>query len=499
MKKKLDIIKHKLFNTIGLCGDKLNMQVFVIGGWVRDQLLNRNSEEIEFDIVSDQDGILLAKSVARELNVKKISVFKTFGTAAINYKNIKIEFNGARKESYNTNSRNPIITSGSIEDDQKRRDFTINAMAISLNKNNYGDFFDPFNGLKDLENKIIRTPLDSNKTYSDDPLRMMRAIRFSTTLEFEIEKKSLDAIRKNKERINIIKQERITEELNKIILAKKPSKGMNLLSETGLLEIFFPEFERLRGIENIDGITHKDNFYHTLKVLDNISNVSTSLWLRWAALMHDIGKPKTKKFNKKNGWTFHGHEYVGSKMVHPIFKRLKLPLNEHMKYVQKLVLLHLRPIGLSKHEVTDSGIRRLLFDAQNDIDDLMLLCNADITSKNERKVEKYKNNLKIVTEKLITLEEKDRIRNWKPPISGNTIMKKLNLHGGKENPLEGQKIAIIKEKIKEAILEGEIQNNYKEAEKLMYDIFEDLEVFVNKKIEEGKSLQQAIKIFKSMI
>ena len=476
MNKKLEIIKHELFSIIGNCGDELNMKTFVIGGWVRDSMLQNKKDEVEFDIVSDGDGILLAKKVANKLNVKNISVYKTFGTASLNYNDIKLEFNGARKESYHPSTRNPKVEKGSIKDDQKRRDFTINAMAISLNRKNYGEFFDPFNGVQDLKQKLIRTPLEPTKTYSDDPLRMMRAIRFATTMEFKIEASSLNAIKDNKNRLSIIKQERITEELNKIILANKPSIGFELLSKTGLLKIFFPELDLLHGTETINGMTHKDNFYHTLKVLDNVSEKSSHLWLRWSALLHDIAKPKTKRFHKKNGWTFHGHEHLGSKMVYHIFKRLKLPLNEHMKYVQKLVLLHLRPIALSKDNVTDSGIRRLLFDAQNDIDDLMLLCNADITSKNDYKVKKYKKNLEIVSHKLVDLEKRDNIRNWQPPINGDVIMKKLKLKGGKSNPEDGKKIAMIKEKIKDAILDGDIQNNFEEAEKLMYHIAKELKI-----------------------
>ena len=474
MNKKLHIIKHELFSIIGNCGDELNMRTFVIGGWVRDSILKHKKNEVEFDIVSDGNGILLAKKVAKKLNVKTISIYKTFGTASINYNDIKLEFNGARKESYHPSSRNPKVEKGSIQDDQKRRDFTINAMAISLNKKNYGEFLDPFNGLEDLKKKLIRTPLEPTRTYSDDPLRMMRAIRFATNLEFTIEVSSLNAIKENKNRLSIIKQERITEELNKIILSKKPSIGFNLLSQTGLLKIFLPELDLLHGTETINGMTHKDNFHHTLKVLDNVSEKSSSLWLRWSALLHDIAKPNTKRFNKKTGWTFHGHEHLGSKMVYDIFKRLKLPLNEHMKYVQKLVLLHLRPIALSKDNVTDSGIRRLLFDAKNDIDDLMLLCNSDITSKNDYKVEKYKKNLKIVAQKLVDLEKRDNIRNWQPPINGSIIMKKLKLKGGKSNPEDGKKIAIIKEKIKDSILDGDIKNNFNEAEKLMYQIAQEL-------------------------
>ena len=470
MTSKPDIIKNPLFEIIGKCGDSLNVKTFVIGGWVRDSILKRNTKEIEFDIVCEGNGILLAKKVAEKLKLKNIAIYKNFGTAAILYKNIKIEFNGARKESYTKNSRNPKVEKGSIEDDQKRRDFTINAMSVKLNKKGFGEFIDPFNGINDIEKKIIRTPLDPIKTYDDDPLRMIRAIRFASILNFEIEKKSLNAIKQLSGRLKIIQQERITDELNKIILSQKPSYGINLLSETGLLNLFFPEFEQLRGIEVLNGISHKDNFYHTLQVLDNTAKTSNNIWLRWAAILHDIAKPRTKRFNKKNGWTFHGHEHLGSKMVLSIFKKLKLPMNEHMKYVQKLVLLHLRPIGLSKETVTDSAIRRLLFDAQDDIDDLMKLCYADITSKNEKKVIKYQNNLKLVARKLKEIEENDKIRNWRHPINGKIIIEKINIKGGKSNPEGGKNIGIIKENIKEAILDGKIKNNYEEAEKLMYEV-----------------------------
>jgi len=471
---KPEIVKHTLFKIIGKCGDSLNVETFVVGGWVRDYILNRHTKEIEFDIVCDGDGILLAKKVADKLKLKNIAIYKNFGTAAISYKNIKIEFNGARKESYTKNSRNPTVEKGSIEDDQKRRDFTINAMSVKLNQKGFGEFIDPFNGINDIEKKIIRTPLDPVKTYDDDPLRMIRAIRFASILDFEIEEKSLKAIKKLSGRLKIIQQERITDELNKIILSKKPSFGINLLSETGLLNLFFPEFEQLRGIEVINGISHKDNFYHTLQVLDNICKTDSNIWLRWAAILHDIAKPRTKRFNKKNGWTFHGHEHLGSKMVLSIFKKLKLPMNENMRYVQKLVLLHLRPIGLSKEKVTDSAIRRLLFDAQDDIDDLLQLCHADITSKNEKKVIKYQNNLKIVAEKLQEIEEIDKIRNWRHPINGQIIIEKINIKGGKSNPKGGKNIGIIKEKIKEAILDGKIKNNYKDAEKLMYEVAKEI-------------------------
>lgn len=467
MKSVLDIIKHPLFKIIGDSGEELDMKTYVVGGWVRDGLLNKVNDQIEFDIVTDKNGITLAKHVAQKLKVKKVSIYKTFGTAAFIYQNIILEFNGARKESYIKESRDPIVSHGTILQDQKRRDFTINAMSISLNKKNYGELIDPFEGLNDLKNKIITTPLDPDKTYSDDPLRMMRAIRFSSVLGFEIDKSSIESIKRNSSRLKIIKQERITDELNKIILSSKPSKGINLLSELKLLNIFFPEFELLRGIEHKNGISHKDNFYHTLEVLDNISKDSSNIWLRWSAILHDIAKPQTKRFNDINGWTFHGHEHLGSKMVYHIFKKLKLPLNENMKYVQKLVLLHLRPIALSNNKVTDSAIRRLLFDAKEDINDLMLLCNADITSKNEKKVIKYKQNMKNVSIKLKEVETRDKISSWRPPITGDIIMRKLKLKPSK-------KIGIIKNKIQNAILDGDIRNTYEDAEKLMYKIAKNI-------------------------
>ncbi len=474
MKKKPKIVEHELFKVIGKCGDQLNMETFVVGGWVRDNIIGRKNKEIEFDIVCDGNGILLAEKVAKKLKLKNISIYKTFGTASIKYNDITIEFNGARKESYQKSSRNPKVTKGSIIDDQRRRDFTINAMSVRLNSIDFGEFIDPFNGLADIAKKIIRTPLDPVQTYDDDPLRMMRSVRFSSQLNFTIDQKSIDAIKKLHKRLIIIKHEHITEEFNKIMLSENPSQGIMTLSETGLLNIFLPEFEKLRGIEKINGITHKDNFYHTLKVLENISKNSQSLWLRWAALLHDIAKPQTKRFHEKNGWTFHGHEHLGSKMTYHIFKKLKLPLNEHMKYVQKLVLLHLRPISLSKEEVTDSAIRRLLFDAKNDINDLMLLCNADITSKNEKKVEKYKYNLELVAKKIKDVELRDQISNWRPPINGNIIMQQLNIKGGKSNPNGGKQIALIKQKITDAILDGKIKNNNLEAIKMMHEIAKEL-------------------------
>ena len=468
MKVRKDIVKDPLFKLIGNIGDDLGHKIFVIGGWVRDSVIERKTSETEFDIVTDKSGIELAEKVAKKLKIYKITKYKSFGTAAISYNGVKLEFNGARKESYNKNSRNPVVCSGTIEDDQLRRDFTINAMAIGLNNNNFGFFYDPFNGLEHIKSRLLKTPTDPKKTFIDDPLRMMRAVRFATILNFEIDKKSMKEIYENRNRLEIVKQERITEELNKIILSNKPSIGFKLLSKLGLLKIFFPEFELLKGVDIKEGISHKDNFYHTLEVLDNVCKKSDNLWLRWSAILHDIAKPQTKRFDKRNGWTFHGHEHLGSKMTKTIFKNLKLPMNEKMKYVQKLVLLHLRPIALSNEKVTDSGLRRLLFEAQDDIDDLLLLCNSDITSKNNFKVIKYKKNLEKVYKKIKEVEKRDKIRNWQPPISGEVIMEKLNISPSKL-------VGLIKLEIREAILDGLIENNYDEAEKYMYKIAKKFE------------------------
>ena len=451
-------LKHPVFKVASQIVTEQNLEAYVIGGFVRDLILERPSKDI--DIVVIGNGLDLAKACADKLRVKKVSVFERFGTAQFVYKDLEVEFVGARKESYRSDSRKPTIENGTLQDDQNRRDFSINALAISLHKDNFGDLIDPFGGMEDIENEIIRTPLEPAKTYSDDPLRMMRAIRFATQLDFKIERKSLEAISENAHRLEIISQERIMDELNKIILSKTPSRGFKLLNSTKLLHQFFPEMIALQGIETRDGKSHKDNFYHTLEVLDNISENTDNLWLRWAAIMHDIAKPPTKRFNDTVGWTFHGHEDLGSRWVPKIFKRMKLPLDHKMKYVQKLVRLHLRPISLVKGHVTDSAVRRLLFEAGDDIDDLMTLCNADITSKNDFKVKKYKKNFDDVKQKLLAVEEKDHIRNFQPPVSGDLIMKTFGLEPCAE-------IGVLKNKIKEAILEGTIENDKDEAFKFM--------------------------------
>ena len=448
-----------IFKTISKIADQLNQPVFVIGGFVRDQILKRETKDI--DIVTLGSGIDLAKKISKELDSSPVKIFKNFGTAMILVDDIEIQFVGARKESYKSDSRNPIVENGTIEEDQNRRDFTVNALAISLNKNSFGEFIDPFNGLIDLKNKVLKTPLDPDITFSDDPLRMMRAIRFCSQLDFKIEDITLAAINKNIDRIKIVAQERITEEINKIILSNQPSVGFKLLEKTGLLKIIFPEFQLLKGVDIKDGKGHKDNFYHTLQVLDNILPYSKdNLWLRWSALLHDIAKPNTKRFNPKQGWTFHGHEDKGARMVPSIFRRLKLPLDNKMKYVQKLVLLHLRPISLTNDSITDSALRRLLFDAGEDLDDLMNLCKSDITSKNKEKKNKYLKRFETVKEKLVDLEDRDKIKNWQPPIDGKEIMSTFKLKPCKE-------VGLLKEFIKNAILDGEINNDYQEAKKFM--------------------------------
>ena len=446
----------KLFKIISSIANKNQQSIYIIGGYVRDLLMNRKVPT-DIDFVTEQNGILLAEKIAEEINPNiKVSIFKNYGTAMFRYNNIDLGFVGARKESYTENSRKPEVENGSLEDDQKRRDFTINSLAISLNKENFGELIDPFNGQNDMTNKIIRTPLEPHQTYSDDPLRMMRAIRFATTLDFNIEEKSLNAIKKEVDRIKIVSMERIMVEFNKIMLSKRPSKGLNLLDETGLLNYILPELTALKGIEEIDGMGHKDNFYHTLEVVDNISQHTDKLWLRWAALLHDIGKAPTKKFEKNIGWTFHGHEFLGSKMLKGIFKRLKLPLNSDLKYVEKLVRMHARPIALITDDASDSALRRLLFDAGEDLEDLFTLCKSDITTKNNTKQNKFKKNYEYVAEKIKQVEEKDKIRNFQPPITGEEIMALFNLKPSRE-------IGILKEKVKEAILEGEIENNHEQA------------------------------------
>ena len=452
-----DFLKNEVFGIVSKAAEEEGVRAFVIGGFVRDAFLGRPSKDI--DIVVEGSGIALAKRVGKIVG-SKVAVYSNFGTAMLHYKGVEVEFVGARKESYDRNSRKPVVEDGTLEEDQQRRDFTVNALALSLQREDYGSLVDPFGGIRDLHNGLLRTPLDPDTTYSDDPLRMIRAIRFATQLSFTIVPESFEAIKRNKERLDILSLERINEELNKILLSPKPSVGFLLLEESGLLEKILPQLCNLRGVETMDGKGHKDNFAHTLQVVDNISSTTDNLWLRWAALLHDIGKPLTKHYDPEIGWSFHNHDFVGGKMIPGIFRQLKMPLNEKMKYVQKLVQLHLRPIALVQDEVTDSAVRRLLFDAGDDINDLMLLCEADITSKNENKVRRIKSNFQLVRKKLVEVEEKDRVRNFKNPITGELIMQRYALP-------PCSTIGIIKEYVKEAILDGIIENNYEQAFQLM--------------------------------
>ena len=466
----LRALDHPVFRLIGDTADDLGLDCYVIGGWVRDLFLGRKSKDIDIVVVGngvERPGIVLAEELKKKLSKAHIAIYRNFGTAQLKHKDIEIEFVGARRESYDRNSRKPITEDGTLEEDQDRRDFTINAMALCLNRNRFAELIDPFNGLADLEDGIIATPLDPDITFSDDPLRMMRCIRFATQLSFEIEPETFEAIERNKERIKIISGERIADELNKIILSPIPSKGFIDLDRCGLLPIIFPEMVQLQGVESRNGRAHKDNFYHTLEVLDNVAATTDpteekTLWLRWAAILHDIGKPKSKRWDNVAGWTFHNHNDIGERMIPNIFRRMKLPMNEKMKYVQKLVGLHMRPIVIADEEVTDSAVRRLLFEAGDDIDDLMTLCTADITSKNKEKKQRFINNFELVRQKLIDIEEKDRIRNFQPPVSGEEIMQIFNLKPSKE-------VGLLKNRIKDAILDGEIPNEYEPALKLLME------------------------------
>lgn len=468
-------LNHKIFPIISDSAKELNQETYVVGGFVRDFLLERENKK-DIDFVTVGSGIELAQNVHSKIPVaSKLSVFKRFGTAAFRWKDVDLEFVGARKESYSEDSRKPFVEDGTLDDDQKRRDFTINALAISLNQKNYGELIDPFNGIQDLENKIIRTPLEPDVTYSDDPLRMMRAIRFAAQLNFEIEENSFRSIQRNAQRIEIVSKERVMDEFQKIMMTAKPSLGLKLLDDAGLMKFILPELVALKGIEEVEGQTHKDNFYHTLEVVDNIAPNTENVWLRWAALLHDIGKAPTKRYDKRNGWTFHSHEFVGSKMAFKLFKRLKLPLNQPLKYVQKIVKLSSRPISLIDENVTDSALRRLLFEAGEDFDDLITLCKADITTKNEKKQTRFKKNFVLVDEKIKEVEERDKVRNFQPPVSGEEIMETFGLEPCKE-------IGIIKNAIKEAILEGEIENNHESASKYMLELGKKL--YLNPKLKE---------------